>query len=180
MYIDENGNIAKWLLILSVVAIVVVAAVVCSAVATIVTVENQVPSGEELIQEDEIIFSSDDNINYEAKTGELTINAEWNSDTQTWKIFDSYLITNRKDIYKICEALYSLHKVPTANGSSEYRTIDDMVYEWEEHNKGYLYSKKVPFSTLRQMGIEATKDVDINPGDQNKNVYQLMWERLFS
>ena len=25
-----------------------------------------------------------------------------------------------------------------------------------------------------------SKHVDINPGDQNKNVYQLMWERIFS
>ena len=64
MYIDDNGNIAKWLARLTIVTTVVVVALVCSVVATIVSVENQVPSGEELIKDDNVIFSSENGVDY--------------------------------------------------------------------------------------------------------------------
>ena len=57
--------------------------------------------------------------------------------------------------------------------------VDDMVYEWQEHNKGYLYSTRLPDGDLKNRGLEATMHVDINPGDQGKNVYQLIWEKVF-
>ena len=72
-----------------------------------------------------------------------------------------------------------IHPFPIAKNSTEYRTIDDMVYEWQEHNKGFLYSTRLPDGKLKNRGIGATMDVDINLGDQGKNVYQLMWERIF-
>ena len=183
MYIDDNGNIAKWLVWLKVVvavaAVVAVVTVVCYVVATIVTVENQVPSGEEVIKDDNITITNNENISCVIDSEGTKINATWNESDQSWKIKDSYLITNEKDMYKFCEILYNCHKVPTALNSNEYRTVDDMVYEWEEHNKGYLYSKRLPNSDLKNRGLDATMHVDINPGDQGKNVYQLMWERIF-
>ncbi|MBQ4570628.1 MAG: RHS repeat-associated core domain-containing protein [Bacilli bacterium] len=180
MYIDENGNIAKWLVRLTIVITVVVVALVCSVVATIVTVENQVPSGEELIKDDNITIINNENISCEIDSEGTEVNATWNESNQTWKIKNSYLINNEKDMYKFCEILYNCHKVPTALNSNEYRTVDDMVYEWQEHNKGYLYSTRLPDGDLKNRGLEATMHVDINPGDQGKNVYQLIWERIFS
>ena len=175
MYVDENGNYAFWAI--CVISILVVVASIIQDV--IIPVENQVPSGEELIKEDEVIMSSKNGIDYVIDPDGLEVHAKWDKDEESWKIYNSYLINNENDMYKICTALYNLHPVPTAKNSTEYRTIDDMVYEWQEHNKGYLYSKRLPDGKLKNMGIEATKDVDINPGDQGKNVYQLIWERIF-
>ncbi len=175
MYVDENGNYAFWAI--CVISILVVVASIIQDV--IISVENQVPSGEELIKEDEVIMSSKNGIDYVIDSDGLEVHAKWDKDEESWKIYNSYLINNEDDMEKICTALYNLHPVPTAKNSTEYRTIDDMVYEWQEHNKGYLYSKRLPDGKLKNMGVEATMHVDINPGDQGKNVYQLMWERIF-
>ena len=175
MYIDENGNYAFWAI--CVISILVVVASIIQDV--IIPVENQVPSGEELIKEDEVIISSENDIDFIIDPDGLKVDAEWNEGTESWKIYNSYLINNENDMYKICKALSNKHPVPTAKNSTDYRTVDDMVYEWQEHNKGYLYSTRLPDGELKNMGVEATMHVDINPGDQGKNVYQLMWERIF-
>ena len=172
MYMDENGNIAGW-------SIAIIGFIIGFIIGTVVSVENQVPSGEELIKEDEVIMSSKNGIDYVIDPDGLEVHAKWEKDEESWKIYNSYLINNENDMYKICTALYNEHPVPIAKNSTEYRTIDDMVYEWQEHNKGYLYSKRLPDGELKNMGVEATMHVDINPGDQGKSVYQLMWERIF-
>ena len=168
MYVDENGNFALWGI-----------AIIGYIIGTVIFVETHVPSGEELINEDEITNLSKDEIKAKIGTDDLNVYAKWDKDEESWKIENSYLINNEDDMYKICTVLYNLHPVPITKNSNEYRTVDDMVYEWQEHNKGYLYSKRLPNGKLKNKGIGATMDVDINPGDQGKNVYQLMWERIF-
>ena len=168
MYVDENGNIALWSI-----------AIIGYIIGTVLFVETHVPSGEELIKDENITINTNENISCEIDSVGAKINAIWNEREQSWKIENSYLINNENDMYKICTVLYNLHPVPLAENSTEYRTVDDMVYEWQAHNKGYLYSKRLPDGDLKNRGIEATMHVDINPGDQGKNVYQLMWERIF-
>ena len=83
-----------------------------------------------------------------------------------WKIIDSYKITNKKDMAKICQALLDEHKIH-GNDLMSYRTADDMVNEWVQHNIGYGFFPEGNEYKLR------AKDVDFDPEDQNKGLIEL-------
>lgn len=88
-----------------------------------------------------------------------------------WKIIDSYQITNAVDIEMICEALAEVHPIHGADMES-YRTAEDMAYEWIQHNLAYqLLSADSPWK-------QNAKDVDINPEDQGKSLYDLYKDRV--
>lgn len=94
--------------------------------------------------------------------------AEYTPDN--WKIIDSYQIRNAADMTLICQALADEHPVHGADLVS-YRTAEDMAYEWQQHNIAYqLLSEDSPFRNN-------AKDVDINPADQGKSVYDLYVSR---
>ena len=88
----------------------------------------------------------------------------------TWKIYDSYKITNSNDIKKICEALDKIHKIPSRDYKS-YRIVDDMVYEWKQHNLAY---KILPESNSFR---NSAKDVDLDPKDQGKSLVEIYEDR---
>lgn len=91
--------------------------------------------------------------------------------TDNWKIIDSYQITNAEDIVIICQALADLHMIHGADMES-YRTAEDMAYEWIQHNLAYqLLPANSPWK-------QSVKDVDIDPADQGKNVYDFYRERV--
>ena len=87
-----------------------------------------------------------------------------------WKIIDSYRITNSADIILICTALKAAHPIRSADGNSE-REASDMAYEWVQHNLAYqLLSESSPYK-------ENAKDVDLDPADQGKSMYEIYSDR---
>ncbi|SDB08607.1 hypothetical protein SAMN02910317_00435 [Ruminococcaceae bacterium FB2012] len=82
----------------------------------------------------------------------------------SWKIVDSYRITNKADMTVICEALLREHKVRGC--ITEYRTAADMAEEWEIHNRGYGYVKDLPMFAGAAARL---KDVDLDRKDQGKS-----------
>lgn len=91
--------------------------------------------------------------------------------TDTWKIYDSYQITNKQDMKIICQALSDIYPVPSRDGTS-VRTADDMAYEWDQHNKIY---KIAPEGGRTK---ERTRNVDLDPEDQGKSYADLYRENL--
>ena len=89
----------------------------------------------------------------------------------TWTIYDSYKITNKKDMKIICQALSDEHQVPSRDGQS-YRTAEDMAYEWDQHNKIHMVAPED--SATR----ERTRNVDLDPEDQGKTYKDLYNENL--
>ena len=87
-----------------------------------------------------------------------------------WKIYDSYKISNVNDMKKICQALIDINPIPGKDMIS-YRTADDMVYEWIQHNIAY---RILPDDNRWK---ENAKDVDFDPYDQGKSVYELYEDR---
>ena len=83
-------------------------------------------------------------------------------DTYSWRVYDSYKITNHSDIVTICQALINVHPVYGADWES-LRTAEDMAYEWEQHNLAY---QMLPSNSHWR---EDTKDVDLDPYDQGKS-----------
>ena len=90
---------------------------------------------------------------------------------ENWRIYDSYKITNKADMYYICSALLDTHPLHGSDGES-YRTPEDMVYEWSEHNWAYLM---LPEDSPWRIN---TKDVDFNPEDQGKSAVDMALDRL--
>ena len=88
-----------------------------------------------------------------------------------WKIIDSYRITNSADMKLICEALISVHPIHGADLQS-WRTSEDMVFEWQEHNSAYYL---LPEDSEWKKNV---KDVDFNPEDQGKTGVEMALERL--
>ena len=87
-----------------------------------------------------------------------------------WKIFDSYRITNNRDMIIICQALSDLHPIPSADHSG-FRTAEDMAYEWHQHNLAY-------FLLPDEMKWKSNaKDVDLNSEDQGKNLIDFIIDR---
>lgn len=89
--------------------------------------------------------------------------------TDNWKIIDSYKITNEKDMKIIVSKLINIHPIYSSDYKT-YRTVDDLVYEWEQHNLAYYL---LPNSKYKDMA----KDVDLNPEDQNKNYIDFYMSR---
>lgn len=90
--------------------------------------------------------------------------------SDTWKVYNSYKITNSKDMKKICEALINIHKIPSSDYKS-YRTVDDLVYEWKQHNLAYMI---LPESNSFR---NSAKDVDLDPRDQGKSLVEIYEDR---
>ncbi len=87
-----------------------------------------------------------------------------------WHIEDSYKITNAKDIGLICQALIDVHLIHGKDMKS-YRTVDDLVYEWQQHNLAYTI---LPDDNSWK---EHAKDVDLNPDDQGKSLEEMYEDR---
>lgn len=83
-----------------------------------------------------------------------------------WKIKDSYKITNAKDIGIICQALIEVHPIHGKDMKS-YRTVDDLVYEWQQHNLAY---NLLPDDNSWK---SHAKDVDLDPADQGRNLAEI-------
>lgn len=88
----------------------------------------------------------------------------------TWHIENSYKIQNQKDIAIICQALINEHPIPSSDGTS-FRTIEDLVYEWVQHN--------VAYSVLPEDNSwkAHAKDVDLDPKDQGKSLKEMYESR---
>lgn len=87
-----------------------------------------------------------------------------------WCIKNSYKIKNKKDITYVCEALIKVHPIHGADKKS-YRTADDMMYEWVQHNIAYDY---LPDGNLWK---SHARDVDLNPDDQGKSMMEMYGAR---
>ena len=102
--------------------------------------------------------------NYSFEYGGETYSAVYTPDN--WKIIDSYKITSEEDMIIICGALADINPVHGSDGES-YRTPEDMAYEWGQHNIAYDI---LPDDNSWKANA---KDVDINPADQNKSLYEM-------
>ena len=91
-------------------------------------------------------------------------------DTYSWRVYDSYKITNHGDIVTICQALINVHPVYGADWES-LRTAEDMAYEWEQHNLAY---QLLPANSHWR---DDAKDVDLDPYDQGKSFRDLYESR---
>ena len=91
-------------------------------------------------------------------------------DTYSWRVYDSYKITNHSDIVTICQALINEHPVYGADWES-WRTADDMAYEWEQHNLAW---QMLPANSHWR---DDAKDVDLDPYDQGKSFRDLYESR---
>lgn len=87
-----------------------------------------------------------------------------------WKIIDSYKIRNSEDMQLICSALINIYPVHGADLES-YRTPEDMVYEWIEHN--IVYEMPISDTSIR----ENAASVDLDPKDQNKTLFEILEDR---
>ena len=107
--------------------------------------------------------------NYIFTYGGENFSADYEYDN--WHITDSYKIRNHDDLVIICQALADIHMIHGADLES-YRTAEDMAYEWEQHNLAYsILPEESPWK-------ESAKDVDIDPKDQGKSMYQLFKDRM--
>ena len=106
--------------------------------------------------------------NYSFKYEGQTFIAIYTDDN--WKIIDSYKIKNKRDMKVICKALIDIHPIHGKDMNS-YRTVEDMAYEWEQHN--IAYSILPDDNTWK----ENAKDVDLNPEDQGKSIVEFYEER---
>ena len=90
-----------------------------------------------------------------------------------WHIKDSYKITNAEDIAIICQALIDVHPIHGKDLKS-YRKVDDLVYEWQQHNLAY---NLLPDDNSWK---EHAKDVDLDPADQGRSLAEIYEARTGS
>ena len=90
-----------------------------------------------------------------------------------WHIKDSYKITNKNDLEIICQALIDVHPIHGKDMKS-YRTADDLVYEWQQHNLAYSF---LPDDNLWK---SHAKDVDLDPADQGRSLEEMYEARTGS
>ena len=87
-----------------------------------------------------------------------------------WCVYDSYKITNSRDMKVICQALIDEHPIHGSDYES-YRTADDMVYEWKQHNLAHsILPEDNAWKTT-------TGNVDFDPEDQGKSMEELYESR---
>ena len=86
-----------------------------------------------------------------------------------WHIVDSYKITDHDDLTMICKALIEIHHIHGKDRKS-YRTVEDLVYEWEQHNLAY---RILPEDSQWK---KSAKDVDLDWADEGSSVEE-MYER---
>ena len=181
MNIDIGGDSPRRTLfkIVSVLMSIIVA-LLSLIVVVDCTSRSEAVSSESLITDNSIVLTQDKNNPnfYSFNYNGTDFSAQWLYLESTWHIENSYLIKNKDDILKICKALHSVHPVPRGNDPTKYRTPEDMAYEWEQHNIGVELCENLSVFEFAKSGIERCKHVDINPGDEGKNVYELGLERL--
>lgn len=90
-----------------------------------------------------------------------------------WHIKDSYKITNANDIAIVCQALINIHPIHGKDMKS-YRTVDDLVYEWQQHNLAYMI---LPDDNSWK---SHAKDVDLDPADQGRSLEEMYEARTGS
>lgn len=91
-------------------------------------------------------------------------------DGNSWRVYNSYRITNHSDIVTICQALINEHPVYGSDWAS-YRTAKDMAYEWEQHNLAY---RLLPEDSHWR---NDARDVDLDPNDQGKSFPEIYESR---
>ena len=140
--------------------------------------ENPVSTQDINIEENTNTLSSAEDINLRDLDGQGTnyiftynnqdFSAKYTKDN--WHITDSYKITNSGDIGIICQTLIDIHPIHGKDMKS-YRKVDDLVYEWQQHNLAYnLLSDDNSWK-------EHAKDVDLNPADQGKSLAEIYEDR---
>ena len=87
-----------------------------------------------------------------------------------WTIFDSYKINSKSDMMIICQALIDLYPVHGSDMVS-YRTAEDMTFEWQQHNMGYIFLGE------KSEWASHLKDVDFDPADQGKTFDEIYTDR---
>ncbi len=106
--------------------------------------------------------------NYAFTYGGETFNAYYNG--ESWTIYNSYLITIQSDMKIICQALIDVHPILGRDRQS-YRTPDDMVYEWVQHNIAFQF---VPSDS---QWYEKARDVNLDPDDQGRTIEEIYEDR---
>ena len=144
------------------------AAVTEQAVDAPVTQPSEQPSEpEETEPEPEYVIELtplDDEENYSFEFDGMTFYACYTPDN--WHITDSYRVRQTEDMKVICQALIDLHPIHGSDMES-WRTPEDMAEEWIYHDLAYeLLSDGDPWK-------ERAKDVDLDPYDQGKSLYEL-------
>ena len=91
--------------------------------------------------------------------------------TDNWRVIDSYRIQDIESITLVCQALADTHPIHSADYSG-WRTADDMAYEWVQHNIAY------DFLPAGSSLSSSAKDVDLDPKDQGKSVYDMFLDRF--
>ncbi|MCR5556370.1 MAG: hypothetical protein K6F75_02280 [Butyrivibrio sp.] len=87
-----------------------------------------------------------------------------------WTIYDSYKINSKSDMMIICQALIDLYPVHGSDMTS-YRTAEDMTFEWQQHNLGYIFLGE------KSEWASHLKDVDFDPADQGKTFDEIYKDR---
>lgn len=87
-----------------------------------------------------------------------------------WTIYDSYKINSKSDMMIICQALIDLYPVHGSDMVS-YRTAEDMTFEWQQHNLGYIFLGE------KSEWASHLKDVDFDPADQGKTFDEIYKDR---
>lgn len=109
--------------------------------------------------------------NYVFEYKNETFSAKYTKDN--WNIKNSYKITNGRDIAFICKALIDVYPIHGKDMKS-YRTVDDLVYEWQQHNLAY---NLLPDDNSWK---SHAKDVDLDPVDQGKSLAEIYEARTGS
>ena len=87
-----------------------------------------------------------------------------------WQIKDSYLVQNTRDMEMIAQALIDIYPVHGIDLES-YRTPEDMVYEWIQHN--IVCELEEGAGKWR----DSAKSVDLDPDEQNMNLWEIYQAR---
>lgn len=87
-----------------------------------------------------------------------------------WRIINSYKIKDKKDIEIICKALIDIHPIHGKDMSS-YRTIEDLAYEWIQHNIVY---DLLPDDSIWK---DSVRSVDLDPEDQGRDIKEMYESR---
>ena len=163
--------------ILSLVMIMII--MIVSLTGCVLTGEDNISATQNIsTEESEETLCSTKDINLQDVDGKKTnysftyknqnFSAKYTKDN--WHIKDSYKITNAKDIGIICQALIDVHPIHGKDMKS-YRTVDDLVYEWQQHNLAYNI---LPDDNSWK---SHAKDVDLNPADQGKSLAEIYEDR---
>lgn len=130
--------------------------------------ENENISDEYVLKEINIIDVDGREVNYEFKYNNEVFKVEYLPDH--WKIYNSYKINIRVDMENICEKLININPIHGKDMIS-YRTSEDMVYEWMQHNIAYYI---LPNDNIWK---DNAKDVDFDPYDQGMSIAEIYEDR---